>query len=77
MPRKKPLKGYGRRVRAAREAAGFTQTELAAILGLTRGRSAISDIEREMHDPRFSLMCGIADAVDKPLDYFREQAEDS
>ena len=76
MARKTPLKGYGRRVLAAREAAGFTQAELAAILKLKRGRVAISDIEREIHDPRFSVMCDIADALAVSLDYLRGKSDE-
>ena len=77
MARKTPVRGYGCRICAARETAGFSQAYLAAELGLTRGAAAISNIETEKHEPRFSLVGRISDVLDVSLDSLWGKAEDS
>jgi transcriptional regulator with XRE-family HTH domain len=55
----------GRRVRQARKNAGYSQDELAKILGLTQG--AISKIERGAIYPSVVTAMHLAEALSIPL----------
>ena len=47
MRKRKPTPTVGQQIRAARNEAGMLQSELAEKVGLARGQTDISEIERE------------------------------
>lgn len=59
----------GFRVRAAREAAGRTQDDLAALLGL-ENRQSVSDLENGKRGVKPDELVILSDAFDRPIDYF-------
>jgi transcriptional regulator with XRE-family HTH domain len=61
--------GLGARIRAARLAAGLTQPDLAALIGLKHPQS-ISNYERDVSHPDAGRMRLIAEATGKPFSYF-------
>lgn len=52
---------FGRNVRRAREARGFTQEDLEGMTGLRR--SYISDLERGVRNPTIRALARIAEAL--------------
>jgi transcriptional regulator with XRE-family HTH domain len=67
----------GRRVTEAREAAGLSKTDLAFRVRrlnheLRPDASAISKIERDLHDPSANLVAAIAQATGQDIDFFYE-----
>jgi Zn-dependent peptidase ImmA (M78 family)/DNA-binding XRE family transcriptional regulator len=61
----------GFRVRAAREAKGLTQDELAALLHL-ENRQSVSDLENGKRSIKPDELVVLSDALDRDLDYFVE-----
>jgi transcriptional regulator with XRE-family HTH domain len=56
-----------KRLKAAREAAGLTQRELAGLSGVSA--STIAQLEQGIYpDPRIGTLIALADALDIPLD---------
>ena len=74
MPPVKPPKSlFGRRLRAARLAAGLRQEDLGQALGLldvNTGAPRISRYERGLHDPDPKTAEALAEALGLPLAYF-------
>lgn len=65
-----PTPDYGQPIKAAREARGLTQLELAHVLGL-KGDDAgawISRLERGQYSPRVSTLQRIATALGVPVE---------
>ncbi len=61
----------GRRVQTLRKKKGWTQTEMAVCLGLSRGH--ISDIERGRREPGIITLQVIAEGLDTTMsDLLRE-----
>jgi transcriptional regulator with XRE-family HTH domain len=60
---------YQMRLRRLRKLFGFTQTELAKLLGL-RGKEAIAKIETGKRSPSSELLYRLTLIFDKPLQYF-------
>lgn len=58
----------GHRVRAAREAAGMSQEQLADVVGVTR--NTVYNLESESTKPKADTLWRIAQATGKPLDWF-------
>jgi transcriptional regulator with XRE-family HTH domain len=58
----------GKRVRLARIARGLTQQQLAALVYITQ--SGISDIEKDISEPRWTLMLAIIRVLKCEIDYF-------
>ncbi len=67
-----PNNHFGARVKAAREARGVNQVELAAACGYSQG--GISRIESGNVDPPLSLAMGIARALDTTLGALADDA---
>ncbi|TNF22182.1 MAG: cupin domain-containing protein [Rhodobacteraceae bacterium] len=63
----------GGRLRAAREARGMSQRELAARAGMTNG--AVSMIEQNKTSPSVSSLKSLLDAVQTPLSEFFSEVE--
>jgi len=61
---------FAQRLRALREAAGLTQTELAERAGLHR--QAIAKLELSEREPAWSTVVSLADALGVSLDAFRK-----
>ena len=59
----------GKRLRAARKAAGYTQAELAKAAGIDQTVSRISHYETESHTPNFQQACKFADVLGIPECY--------
>ena len=53
------------RIREIRECRGLTQSELGAVVGVTR--QAIHAVERDKHDPSIRLAARIAAALGLPI----------
>lgn len=73
MPTKSPATLFGRRLRAARLAAGMTQTDLGRILGLDDQNTAaprVSRYETGRHEPDGETAAKIAKALGLPVAYF-------
>ena len=68
MPKITVVTGLGKKIRTAREKAGLTQTELGEAAGLSRPQNAISEIERNVYQTRFSTLGAIAKALGLSLD---------
>jgi Zn-dependent peptidase ImmA (M78 family)/DNA-binding XRE family transcriptional regulator len=64
-------RSIGFRVRAAREAKGWTQDELAALLRL-ENRQSVSDLENGKRSIRPDELVVLSDALERELDYFIE-----
>lgn len=62
-----PLKGIGNRIKAVRQDRGYTQKQLAGLLGVTE--QAVSKWERETSYPDISMLDGISEVMDCSLDY--------
>lgn len=60
------LTAVGKRIKAAREHAGFTQEELAAILGMSP--THISVLERGIKPPKLDTLVNIANALNVSAD---------
>jgi ribosome-binding protein aMBF1 (putative translation factor) len=56
----------GERIRAAREARGYTQVNLAAAAGISQGY--LSQIERDEREPTLSIAARLAGALGVSLD---------
>jgi transcriptional regulator with XRE-family HTH domain len=67
------LAGVGARLRAARQAAGFTIDELAKMSGLSKG--FISKIERDETSPSVRTLVGICHVLDLTVGSLFEQPE--
>lgn len=61
------LQGIGNRIKAIRQDRGFTQKQLAGLLGVTE--QAVSKWERETSYPDISMLNGISEVMDCSLDY--------
>lgn len=61
------LQGMGNRLRTIRQDRGFTQKQLAGLLGVTE--QAVSKWERETSYPDISMLNGISEVMDCSLDY--------
>ncbi len=73
MPIKPPSTLFGRRLRAARQAAQMTQAELGRVLGLddqNTGAPRVSRYETGKHEPDQETMAQIAEALGLPVAYF-------
>lgn len=73
MPSKSPTTLFGRRLRAARLAAGLTQAGLGRVLGLDDQNTAaprVSRYETGRHEPDQETMARIAKALGLPVAYF-------
>jgi Zn-dependent peptidase ImmA (M78 family)/DNA-binding XRE family transcriptional regulator len=64
-------RSIGFRVRAAREAKGWTQDELAVLLHL-ENRQSVSDLENGKRSVRPDELVVLSDALERELDYFVE-----
>lgn len=62
-----------KRYKIAREVAGLSQGELAAIVGVNR--TTIGDWEAGRTEPAFSKMVALAHATNQALDWFAEGLE--
>lgn len=62
---------FGRQLRAAREAAGLTQTQLAERAGISR-RATIAELEAGVGNPRFSTILKLRAGLQQtdPLTFF-------
>lgn len=58
----------GHRIKAARDAAGMSQEQLADLIGVTR--NTIYNLESESTKPKADTLYRIAQATGKPLDWF-------
>lgn len=58
---------FGKRLKLIREEKGYTQEELAKVLGITRSR--LSMYEQGKREPSFELQEAIADFFNVDLDY--------
>ena len=64
MKKSKTITPLGQRIREAREAAGLTQAELAEQIGLPRGQTGISQIERtDKHVKDWRIIQSIRDVL--------------
>lgn len=64
MPRKSIDQGtIGTRIRAAREAAGLTQAELADRVGSGLTQSHLSQLEADKHEPTLAMLRRLAAAL--------------
>ena len=73
MQPKSPATLFGRRLRAARLTAGFTQADLGRVLGLddqNTGAPRVSRYETGKHEPDQATMAQIAEALGLPVAYF-------
>ena len=73
MPIKSPSSMFGRRLRAARLAAGLTQADLGRVLGLddqNTGAPRVSRYETGMHEPDQDTATKIAKVLGLPVAYF-------
>ncbi|ARU62256.1 hypothetical protein CBW65_15495 [Tumebacillus avium] len=61
------MESLGQKIRQRRQEKGLTQSQLAE--GLVSA-SAISQIEADKINPSYKLLCGIAERLEVPLDYF-------
>ena len=61
------LEGFGGRLRAMRQERGFTQKQLANLLGVTE--QAVSKYERGNSYPDIVMLSGISEVLDCSLDY--------
>lgn len=61
------LEGFGNRLRAVRQERGFTQKQLANLLGVTE--QAVSKYERGNSYPDIVMLSGISEILDCSLDY--------
>ncbi len=61
------LDGFGNRLKAVRQDRGYTQKQLADLLGVTE--QAVSKYERETSYPDISMLDGISLILDCSLDY--------
>ena len=68
------LKCFGQRVRELRQAAGFSQEELAERCGLHR--TYIGGIERGERNPSYANLLRVADALELRLSSLVAQAGD-
>lgn len=66
------MKGYGERIKKAREAAKMTQEELGAKIGVTG--VTIMRYEKNQREPRFEQLLEISYALKVPYLYFFEDA---
>ena len=72
-PVKPPTSLFGKRLRAARLAAGLRQEDLGRMLGLedvNTGAPRVSRYERGLHDPDPKTAEALAEALGLPLAYF-------
>jgi len=73
MQPKSPATLFGRRLRAARVAAGLTQADLGRVLGLddqNTGAPRVSRYETGRHEPDQETMAKIAEALGLLVAYF-------
>lgn len=61
------LEGFGNRVKAIRQERGYTQKQLAGLLGVTE--QAVSKYERGNSYPDIVMLNGISEVLDCSLDY--------
>lgn len=60
-------RSIGERIRQARKAKGFSQSDLASRIGVSQ--PAIANWESGVHDPRRLTLAKLADALEAPLDW--------
>lgn len=60
-------RSIGERIRQARKSRGFSQSDLAARIGVSQ--PAIANWESGVHDPRRLTLAKLADALEAPLDW--------
>jgi transcriptional regulator with XRE-family HTH domain len=60
----------GSRIRQARRQAGLSQSQLAAKIGAHV--TSVSDWERGVNEPSVRHMTSIAEATERPIDWFVE-----
>lgn len=65
----KPASFSGPKLQAARERAGLTQAELAAMVGISR--QTVGAIETGRHGTSFELACKLADALGVRIESLR------
>lgn len=78
MQPKSPATLFGRRLRAARVAAGLTQADLGRVLGLddqNTGAPRVSRYETGRHEPDQETMAKIAGALGLPVAYFHATSD--
>lgn len=78
MQPKSPATLFGRRLRAARVAAGLTQADLGRVLGLddqNTGAPRVSRYETGRHEPDQETMAKIAEALGLPVAYFHATSD--
>src|SRR5947209_1538131 len=68
--------GFGRRLRAIREAAGISQTELGERAG-GMSLQQVAKYERSVSEPSWSVAVRLADALGVSLDALREASDPS
>ena len=61
------LEGFGNRLKAIRQERGYTQKQLAQLLGVTE--QAVSKYERGNSYPDVGVLNGMAEVLDCSLDY--------
>ena len=78
MQPKSPATLFGRRLRAARLAAGLTQADLGRVLGLddqNTGAPRVSRYETGKHEPDQQTLAKIAEALGLPVAYFHATSD--
>jgi transcriptional regulator with XRE-family HTH domain len=70
MSRKKPPETFGQRLRALREARGFSQQRLADRAGLS-GKAFVWELESNRFQPGWLVACALADALGCTLNDLR------
>lgn len=78
MQPKPPATLFGRRLRAARLAAGMTQADLGRVLGLddqNTGAPRVSRYETGKHEPDQATLQKIAKALNLPVAYFHATSD--
>jgi DNA-binding XRE family transcriptional regulator len=72
---KPPATTLGARLRALRLAAGFTQKQMAAALGIVKGGGRVSDFELGHHIPTLATLSSYAHAFEMTLSALFEGVE--
>lgn len=61
---------FGAEVKRLREACGWSQTELASMLGV--GQGFVSHIEKGRNEGKIEMLFALSKAFDVPCDHFRQ-----
>jgi transcriptional regulator with XRE-family HTH domain len=62
---------FAGRLKELRQAAGFSQQDLAQRAGLTR--FGVAQLEQDRREPKWTTVCLLADALGVPTDAFRQE----